>query len=166
MRYFEMKVFEGVESEALYRAMLLAKTVFYGEVDKAGRPYFLHCEGVARRVYVRDPKDVVGMIVGFLHDVVEDTSVPLSEIREEFGEEVAAAVDAISQRKHETRREYMDRCLKHPIAARVKLADIDDNMGRPGAGDSLMRYYNAVYPKVIRAAGIEYALGGSPCPSA
>jgi (p)ppGpp synthase/HD superfamily hydrolase len=38
-------------------------------------------------------------IAGLLHDVVEDTNVPLEAIRAEFGSEIARLVDAVSETK-------------------------------------------------------------------
>jgi (p)ppGpp synthase/HD superfamily hydrolase len=38
-------------------------------------------------------------IAGLLHDVVEDTDVPLEAIRAEFGSEIARLVDAVSETK-------------------------------------------------------------------
>ena len=44
-----------------------------------------------------------------LHDVVEDSDVGLSRIRYDFGDRVAAAVDALTKREGESYDEYLDR---------------------------------------------------------
>jgi (p)ppGpp synthase/HD superfamily hydrolase len=64
-----------------------------------------------------------------LHDVVEDTSVTLEELRRRgFPEAVVAAVDALSRRPGEPYLAFIDRAGSHRIARPVKLADLHDNL--------------------------------------
>lgn len=59
-------------------------------------PYFVHCLEVAKILadLHQDARAVAG---GFLHDVVEDTNIPLSEIEREFGSELALLVDGVTK---------------------------------------------------------------------
>ena len=41
--------------------------------------------------------DVLSIIAALLHDVVEDTTVPLEEVRSRFGEPCAAVVDGLTK---------------------------------------------------------------------
>src|SRR5262245_62351908 len=67
-------------------------------------------------------------IVGVLHDVVEDTSVTLDDLRAAgFGEAVLAAVSLVTHDKGEPYADYVVRCKSNDIARRVKLADLEDN---------------------------------------
>ena len=68
-----------------------------------------------------------------LHDVVEDSPPPprlgFDELRREgFSEPVLAALEGVTRREGETCEEFIRRSLTHPVARRVKLADIEDNL--------------------------------------
>lgn len=63
------------------------------------------------------------LIVGYLHDVVEDTHVTPETINNLFGEHIGEAVDAITKRKEETREVYLKRCAGNKIARIVKTHD-------------------------------------------
>lgn len=63
------------------------------------------------------------LAIGYLHDVVEDTFTPLSEIREHFGSRIADGVDAMTIRDEETYLEYMSRLIMNPDARLVKFCD-------------------------------------------
>ena len=53
----------------------------------------------------------------------------LKEIREQFGDTIADAVDAITKSKRqETHFEYIDRCKMNTLVARVKLYDLHHNI--------------------------------------
>jgi len=64
-----------------------------------------------------------------LHDVVEDTDISLEALREQgFPPEVVEAVDALTKREGETRMQAAKRACANPIARRVKMADVSDNL--------------------------------------
>jgi (p)ppGpp synthase/HD superfamily hydrolase len=91
------------------------------------------------------------MSVAVLHDVVEDTEVTFDDLRREgFGEEVILAVEHLTHRKGENYEAYVERVAQHPIARRVKLADLEDNMNllrirelQPSDLQRLQRYHHA-----------------------
>lgn len=99
--------------------------------DKLGQPYIYH----PLRVMLALQKQGAGValqIAGVLHDVVEDTDATLEEVEEVFGPKVAELVDAVSRRKGETYRQFVERVAQHSAAARLlKRADILDNLSRP-----------------------------------
>jgi hypothetical protein len=60
---------------------------------------------------------------------VEDSSVTLSDLRAEgFSEEVIAAVDHLTRREGEAYEIFINRLRHNPLAVKVKLADLEDNM--------------------------------------
>jgi len=112
----------------LERAIEIAVLAHKGTVDKAGQPYILHPLRLMMRVETEAEK-----IVAMLHDVVEDSQPPqrwgFDELRcEGFSEPVLAALECVTRRESETYEEFISRSLAHPVARRVKLADLEDNM--------------------------------------
>ncbi len=85
-------------SPACDQARAFAAQWHAGQVDKAGRPYLLHLEDVARRVQAMFPDAGEEEIqAALLHDVLEDTACPEQSLTEAFGPRVAAIVRALSK---------------------------------------------------------------------
>lgn len=118
----------------LERALRWAATRHIGQERKgSGTPYVEHPMGVAMILdRLGFAEDVV--IAGLLHDVVEDTSATIDEVRKEFGSSVAEVVHFCSEVKLDAKgrkRPWKDRKLEHlealdraPVAAHaVVLAD-------------------------------------------
>ena len=108
----------------LERAIEIAKIAHEGQLDKAGKPYIIHPVRVMIRV-----KNEFEKMAAVLHDVVEDTTVTLDDLkREGFPPDVLQAIDALTKRPGETRIEAATRAAAHPLARTVKLADNAENM--------------------------------------
>src|SRR5664279_909343 len=106
------------------RAQALAVDAHHGQVDKAGLPYIEHPTRVVGRLENPTAEEAT---VAWLHDVVEDTSVTLKDIENNFGSRVAEALDAITCRPDESKLDYYARVKLDPIALTVKAADLADN---------------------------------------
>lgn len=108
----------------LERAIEIAVKAHAGQIDKAGEPYILHplrLMFAVNGVYTR--------MVAVLHDVVEDTSVTIGNLKAEgFPAEVIEAVQALTKQKGESRIEAAKRASENSISRAVKLADVTDNM--------------------------------------
>lgn len=109
------------------KALEIAVRAHADAVDKAGKPYILHVMRVVAAV-VDEGEDA--MQVAVLHDVLEDSDISEEELRREFADHVVDAVVAITHRRHEERKSYLDRVRSNPLALMVKRADILDNYGR------------------------------------
>lgn len=74
----------------------LVKIKHSGQVRKSGEPYIHHLIEVA---YILATLEVgpATIIAGLLHDVVEDTDYPLSEIENKFGKDVCFLVDSVTK---------------------------------------------------------------------
>jgi GTP diphosphokinase / guanosine-3',5'-bis(diphosphate) 3'-diphosphatase len=117
--------------QQLLLAVTVATRSHKGQVRKDGTDYISHPVRVAVRCETKKEK-----IVALLHDVVEDTDVTLDELRElGFDKEIIDAIDAITKRPGERYADFILRCKANPLARKVKLADIDDNMEDQSALD-------------------------------
>lgn len=63
---------------------------------KSGEPYIAHPLAVAH-ILADMQMDIVCLETGLLHDVLEDTSAKLDDIKEKFGEDVARCVDGVTK---------------------------------------------------------------------
>lgn len=105
-------------------AILLAVTAHRGQRDRAGQPYVLHPLRVMMRL-----DGLHERMAAVLHDVVEDTEHSLESLRAlGYPEPVLAALDCLTRRGGESYEEFVERILDDPLARRVKLADLEDNM--------------------------------------
>lgn len=86
----------------------------HGTQQYGGHPYLYHLEQV---VHLLKPFGTAAQIVGFLHDVVEDTETPLDAIAKEFGDLAADCVKLLTDSPEGTREEK--KALSHARLARV-----------------------------------------------
>ena len=67
-------------------------------------------------------------IVAVLHDVLEDTSVQLVDLKEAgFTGEILECLDQLRRRSDMTYFEYIEDVATNPVTAKIKLAELDDN---------------------------------------
>jgi (p)ppGpp synthase/HD superfamily hydrolase len=108
----------------LEEAILLAVQAHRGQTDKAGRPYILHPLRMMTKM-----RTEAEMMAAVLHDVVEDTDWSIERLRAQgFPEEVLLAVECLTKREGEEYMAFIERAKANPVARRVKLADLEDNM--------------------------------------
>ena len=108
----------------LDRALAIAVAAHAGQKDKVGQPYILHPLRIMHRMATDEER-----MVAVLHDVVEDSTVTLDDLRRAgFSPAIVEAVDALTRRESETYDAYVVRTTLLPLARRVKVADLEDNM--------------------------------------
>lgn len=104
-------------------AIEIATEQHAGQVDKAGRPYIEHPIRVMRRMRTNAER-----IVAVLHDVIEDGTMTLPDLRKEgFSHEVTDALDAVTRRPGEDYMAFVARAAADPIGRWVKYEDLRDN---------------------------------------
>jgi len=107
-------------------AMKVAAHAYAGKKDKAGKPYILHALRVM--LAVEDGGEEM-MIAALLHDVIEDSGMSYDQLLSlGFGELVAGAVQKVSRANGESYTDFIERIAPDAFAARIKLADLEDNM--------------------------------------
>ena len=144
MIHFE-EILEKVEAynpnsdqELLRRAYVFSGLEHKGQVRRSGEPYLVHPLNVAS--ILADLKaDDVSIVVGLLHDVLEDTLTTKQAIAQQFGDEVADLVDGLTkigkfsyvsreEEQAETFRKMLLAMISDLRVVLVKLADRLHNM--------------------------------------
>jgi len=120
----------------LHRARLLAQEAHAGQVDKAGKPYFIHVERVSQTVVDLIPDQLSGsedfslkaQIVGYLHDIIEDTYITAKDLRGyAFPADCILAIKAITKIDGLSYQDYLVRVRSNKLATVVKIADMMHN---------------------------------------
>jgi GTP pyrophosphokinase len=78
------------------KAYFLAKERHEGQMRKSGEPYITHPIAVAK-ILTELHAGPATLIAALLHDTVEDTSLTLKEVEQEFGPEIAQLVDGVTK---------------------------------------------------------------------
>lgn len=85
------------QEEEIFRAFSLAKEAHNGTRRKSGEPYIFHPLAVAMIAVKEVGLGPIAVVCALLHDVVEDTSISLDQIRTIFGDRVAVIVDGVTK---------------------------------------------------------------------
>ena len=108
----------------LETAIALAVKAHTSQEDKGGNPYILHPLRVMAKF---EDKDY--MIVAVLHDVIEDSSISLNDLKERgFSDVIIEAIDCLTKKENEGYDSFINRALSNDIARKVKIEDIKDNL--------------------------------------
>ncbi|MFY9549546.1 MAG: bifunctional (p)ppGpp synthetase/guanosine-3',5'-bis(diphosphate) 3'-pyrophosphohydrolase [Thermoanaerobaculia bacterium] len=144
MIHFE-EILEKVEAynpnsdlDLLRRAYVFSAREHKGQVRRSGEPYLVHPLNVAS--ILADLKaDDISIVVGLLHDVLEDTLTSKEAIAQQFGQEIAELVDGLTkigkfsyvsreEEQAETFRKMILAMVSDLRVVMVKLADRLHNM--------------------------------------
>jgi GTP diphosphokinase / guanosine-3',5'-bis(diphosphate) 3'-diphosphatase len=125
------------------KAFQYATQIHAGQTRVSGDPYMMHPLAVAQ-ILAEMRMDVVSIVTGLLHDVVEDntraaTSVTAADVLKNFGDEVASCVDGVTKlskidffsaedRQAESYRKMLLAMVNDIRVIIVKLADRLHNM--------------------------------------
>jgi len=113
----------------LARAIEIAVSAHKGQVDKGGNPYILHPLRVMMSLDTEQE-----MIVGVLHDVVEDSEWTFDVLKTDgFSDEIIEALNSVTKMASEKGTDdgyfqFVKRAKQNPIGAKVKIADLKDNL--------------------------------------
>jgi (p)ppGpp synthase/HD superfamily hydrolase len=105
-------------------AQQICQEAHFGQVDKAGKPYYLHPFAVADMCETEEEK-----VTAYLHDVLEDSEYDEMYLHMcGFSEKVVEAVKTLTKGVDEDYMHYIDRISQNKLATSVKLADLSHNM--------------------------------------
>jgi (p)ppGpp synthase/HD superfamily hydrolase len=132
------------------RALNFAKERHKGQ-RYGDKPYDSHLEEVMQQCQDYGLTEQY-LIIAALHDTIEDTGVGAYEaIRDEFGQKIANAVQAISREKDEDYfKSYLPSVARDSLAAPVKACDILVNLNNSlkdpkRYGNLIKRYKKALF---------------------
>ena len=112
-----------IYTPATKKAMKLCFEAHKNQADKSGLPYVFHPFHVAEQM-----TDEKTTIVALLHDVIEDTSYTLQDLRNlGFDEDVLGALELMTHDKNVPYMDYVAKIKGNAIAKTVKLADLSHN---------------------------------------
>ena len=112
-----------MDTSQAIKAHEVAKKAHFGQIDRAGIDYIKHPETVASFVATDEEK-----AVAYLHDVIEDTSLTLLDLKKEgFSKNIIEAVDILTKKKGQDYQTYLNSVKENKLARVVKLADLRHN---------------------------------------
>jgi guanosine-3',5'-bis(diphosphate) 3'-pyrophosphohydrolase len=126
------------DQDLLRRAYVFSAREHKGQVRRSGEPYLVHPLNVAA-ILAELKADDLSIVVGLLHDVLEDTLTTKASIAAQFGDEVAELVDGLTkigkfsyvsreEEQAETFRKMILAMISDLRIVLVKLADRLHNM--------------------------------------
>jgi (p)ppGpp synthase/HD superfamily hydrolase len=110
-------------NELLKLAEKTAAEKHKGQLDKGGNPYFTHPQAVAAQLENTEHK-----IVGYLHDVCEDTPTTFDDLLEMgFTPRIVNSIKLLTKSDNISYEDYLAKIKSDDCARSVKIADIRHN---------------------------------------
>jgi len=114
-----------------------------GQVDKAGKPYYLHPFAVAEMCSTKTEK-----VVAYLHDIVEDTSISLEDLKRfGFNRDVIEAVQLLTHNVEQSNE------FKNRLCLNVSTCKGWFFSGVGGGGDELFGQVDYIHKEICLNAG-------------
>jgi len=119
------KLCQENNKSSLEKALEIAFVAHIGQKDKSGADYIMHPIRVMERGETEIEK-----ICGILHDVVEDSDLTFEDLKKEgFSNDVISVLKCLTKvSEDEDYDNFIDRVIQNPVATKVKLNDLLDNM--------------------------------------
>lgn len=136
-----------IYTELTNKALRFAYNAHHGQQDYNGIPYIFHPLHLAEQM-----EDEISCCAALLHDVVEDTPVTMEELEMEFPPEVVEVVRLLTHPVDVPYFDYVQAIKVHPIAVKIKLADIAHNADQTrcvdsGLSEEKLAYWRDKYAK-------------------
>jgi len=124
----------------------IARKAHSGQFRRGGvTPYIIHPERVVARLRAQGPIDDRILAVAWLHDVLEDTEVTVSELKNAgIPLPVLDSIAAITRWDGQPYEDYLFSINQDPYARVVKIADILDNLSDAPTEKQIIKYAKAL----------------------
>ena len=100
-------------------------------------PYITH----PQRVAARCAGDEIAEAAAWLHDVLEDTAVTVEDLHAAgIPREVTEVICLLTKGEGHVYEEYLEAIAAHPVARRVKIADMLTNLGDAPTDEQIVKY--------------------------
>ena len=155
-KYFTEEEYKKIKesNDLFYKSLEIITKLFNDKVDKGGLPYVIHLLKVYEGV-----SDDLEKVCALLHDVIEDTDVTYSDLKNiGYNNDVIEVLKILTKIKGEDYRDYIDRIIESDNihAMNIKLSDLRHNMdlGRiinPTTNDyeRVSKRYEPAYRKIL-----------------
>lgn len=111
-------------AQVLDHLIILAVRAHSGQGDLGGMPYILHPIAVAAQA-----DTIEEAILGIAHDLIEDTKVTINDLFSiGVPADILQSLELLTHADDMPYAEYIMRIKADPLARKVKLADIDNNL--------------------------------------
>lgn len=105
------------------KALKLCFEAHKDQVDKTGMPYVFHPFHLAEQM-----DNEITTVCALLHDVIEDTEITLEMLGQMgFPQEVLNVLNLLTHEKSVPYMDYVKNISTHPVAKKVKIADLKHN---------------------------------------
>lgn len=122
-----------------FTAACISSEFHFGQVDKAGKPYYEHPKRVADSIMAEYNFDIINdeckifalkcSTVAYLHDVLEDTKCTEEYLRSHgIPDDVIDGIKSVTRNKDESYGDFVKRAAQNPFGKIVKLHDLEDNL--------------------------------------
>lgn len=106
------------------KALAIALQAYAGKKDQVGQAYILHPLRLMAEV-----EDETSMAVALLHNVIEDSDITAKDLLAAgLPQSVVGPVESLARCEGESYEAFIERVCLDPVACRVKLVDIADNL--------------------------------------
>ena len=122
-----------------FTAAGISSEFHFGQVDKAGKPYYEHPKRVADSIMAEYNFDIINdeckifalkcSTVAYLHDVLEDTKCTEEYLRSHrIPDDVIDGIKSVTRNDDESYGDFVKRAAQNPFGKIVKLHDLEDNL--------------------------------------
>ncbi len=133
-----LEAYSQEDRETIVRAAVKSRELHEGQVRESGEPFLVHPLQVAE-ILIGLRLDAAAIVSALLHDVLEDTVMTRTELRQEFGKDVEQLVNGVTKiaavkaknkslQTTETIRKMLFAMVKDIRVILIKLADKLHNM--------------------------------------